>query len=1259
VGKTIGVVAFLGVAAIAAGAAWWALSGGGAGPAGDATSAVTAPESGTPGSDGDTAQPGVGRARPNGPKRAGDPAADASAVAGLVVAVDGKPVAGATVECFAVPEGEPDDQTRIAQRALGAFFGDDREMKEIAREIGGVGAATSGEDAPAQMQRAMRTGQRAFSRVASDPAALNRAMDLGRMFTTGLEDDAPLAAVATATTDASGSFRLDGLAKGSVELRVHAPRFQRKKSRVAVGSLDVRFELAPAGAVAGVVRCEGEPVANAEVRFRTRTVRTGSDGRFTYDGARPPREPVIASAPGCVTRGVWAQVEVGKDPQEVVLDLDPAGRVEGRVTAAGGAPVAGAVVDLAGDASGMMGMFMRGLNADAVFVPPPSATTRDDGTYALDGVPAKSLRLRATAPGFLASAPREARVPPRGVVPNVDFELLRESVVEGRVTDASGAPIADAEVKVDVPGEGMMRMAAQFMGGIFRSGRTDGDGRYRVTGLPAGTRTVTAEADGFLDKKVTVTLPAESSLTQDFALQPGFRVTGRVVAPDGAPVAGASVRVTARGGSRQAAFFGMVADATNATTSADGRFEVKGLQEGPYDVAASAPKYLEGTVSGIDAGADVTVTLGAAATIRGVVVTAKDGTPVAGATILRRGKQARGTGNPILDQFQRDPAVSAGADGTFEISGLAPGQYEVFARAKGYAESPHVKIDVAAGATHEGVSLGLPPGSALAGRVVRKSDGTGVEGALVWVAADSGPFRAPDLAEITGEAPTAPPDSVSAKTAADGSFVLEGLTPGKVTLEVRAAGFASRSVPAAEVPSGANLVEMSEGGAMEGLVFDKSGVPTEGAQVILTQAMMGMGYTRTATTDRAGRYRIERIPPGGYSAMVLDPDSPMGMGGMASVSVRDGETTKKDFGKRAAGAPVEGTVVAEGRGLEGATVMLVGGAAGFLVAETDANGRFRIDHVEAGEYSVMVQTAASMGGGSPAGRVTVGADGKVQSLSLEVSLLAVEGSVTDAETGTPIGFAQVVLLDPAKGSGATLQDMLARQKGQGFTDATGRFRIANVPKGTFSLRVTASTYAEAEVEGVVAGGQAVRVTMSRGIEFAVTVTGPDGKPVAGAMVVPEDAGGREGLAFDITMTKSTGPDGVARLRMQPGRYVFHVRATGYPSASVTAEAAAGSAAVRLEAGGGLEVLVRGAGGAPVAGATVRLLDATGAAIDEAATMANFLGAGSTTDAEGRARRDGLRPGAVTVVVKTPTGKEARAAATIVAGDTTKVEVATE
>src|SRR5512144_1814564 len=60
------------------------------------------------------------------------------------------------------------------------------------------------------------------------------------------------------------------------------------------------------------------------------------------------------------------------------------------------------------------------------------------------------------------------------------------STIEGRVTDQQGAAITGAEVRVTSPSLAVTRQAT-----------TDGAGRYRVVGLPAGVYSLTVSKTGF------------------------------------------------------------------------------------------------------------------------------------------------------------------------------------------------------------------------------------------------------------------------------------------------------------------------------------------------------------------------------------------------------------------------------------------------------------------------------------------------------------------------------------------------------------------------------------------------------------------------------------------------------------------------------------------------------------------------------------------------------------------------------------------
>jgi hypothetical protein len=91
------------------------------------------------------------------------------------------------------------------------------------------------------------------------------------------------------------------------------------------------------------------------------------------------------------------------------------------------------------------------------------------------------------------------------------------STIEGTVTDANGAVIVGAEIKaIGTP------LAAE------RSTKTDSDGFYRLTALPAGTYTLTVSQSGFASRTSKIELTLNRVVTFDVQLQVGT-VSGEVI----------------------------------------------------------------------------------------------------------------------------------------------------------------------------------------------------------------------------------------------------------------------------------------------------------------------------------------------------------------------------------------------------------------------------------------------------------------------------------------------------------------------------------------------------------------------------------------------------------------------------------------------------------------------------------------------------------------------------------------------------------
>jgi protocatechuate 3,4-dioxygenase beta subunit len=1170
------------------------------------------------------------------------------AVAGVVKSADGKPVAGAAVGAYAVPANDDvSDEDRALRELLTRSFGKPTADRLTGR-TGKLRDAVRSRDA-ARMGEVMQDGMEIGMELMADEGGMDAVSALlrsNRDLAVTADADWPLAG--SASTGPDGTFRIEGLAPGRVELRAKAPSFVKSKQRVDAGNVAVSIQLERGAPLAGVVTCDKEPVAGASVAIRGAMTTTGADGRFRFDAAHVPTETIVVSAENCCPQGDTVALSLDGPPKDVAIALEPAGSAAGHVSAIQGGPIAGARVTLGGTAN--LFADMMGMGGTGRFdVPPPPAVTDANGAFEIHGLRVGAVKLRVDADGYLGTSVgvdvKRAQTSP------VEALLLRESVLVGTVRDAQGAPLAGAKVRVEVPSrDAATGMIASMMGGTFRSGVADENGRYEVHGLSEGERKVRVEAAKFLRLEDKVSIPAQAAATRDFTLRPGYKLAGTVAGPDGKAFGGAKVYASGKPPSGGAAamavaFGGARKEDAVAVSGADGKWSADGLPEGPYVVKASADGFLDGEVKDVEPGrTDVALTLGAAAAIKGRVIGVADGRPVAGATVQRRTPDAsgartgrgRGGRNPFA-AFGGGGGQSATTDkdGLFEMKGLEPGEYELTGSMRGFADSEIVKITCDAGQTVDHVEISLPPGVSVTGTVVEKATGAPVAGAIVWAGrADTNPFAGMATSDASGGDPQAPPDSINTTTDAAGRFVLNGLPPGKVSLEVRVVDHAPASASGVEAPSTDVVVTVSGGGSVAGRVTGADGGPVAGSQLLLMRGMMAGGGPRQTKSDSNGDFLVDHVPAGTYQLMLMDPQNPMAPT-MASVNVKDGETTRHDFTKKTGGRQFGGAATKDGKPLANAPIMLMGGSAGLKMTSTDDKGHFSFDGLDPGDYTVMVQSSF-VNGGSTSRKVTVGSDGKVEDVNLQLSSEKVEGDVVDADSGKGIAGAQVVLTEPGAvaGSGA---DLIGAYRGQGITDEHGHFSINDVQAGTFTLKATAAEYPSATIDGVVAGTQDVVVKLRRGVEFPVTVRGPDG-PVANASVVAKDASGNTSLVFDQAMSGFTRTDGVAHLRLTPGRYTLTISASDFLPATADADTSAGSATVQLDVGASIEVSVTD-GTSPVAGARVKLLDASGAEIKPGVNIASLMGGGDRTDANGVFTRKGLPAGPATVVVTDAAGHD--------------------
>lgn len=240
----------------------------------------------------------------------------------------------------------------------------------------------------------------------------------------------------------------------------------------------------------GIRRENGGPVPEVALTLidqrghQVSRVTGGSDGSYRLPAPAPGSYVLIASA--AAHRPVAVTVVVGAVAQTVDLTLPSSGELTGTVRRAGdGKPVAGATVTLTDPRGEVIG----------------AAVTGGDGGFRCGGVASGTHTLVVVADRMHPTAVTLA-IPGSGLLHH-DVDLEPMATLAGAV-EAHGKAVADAEVTV-----------LDASGDRISTARTDRDGRYVVSDLPAGHYTVVAR--GYPSVSSTVTVGA-GRITHDVEL---------------------------------------------------------------------------------------------------------------------------------------------------------------------------------------------------------------------------------------------------------------------------------------------------------------------------------------------------------------------------------------------------------------------------------------------------------------------------------------------------------------------------------------------------------------------------------------------------------------------------------------------------------------------------------------------------------------------------------------------------------------------
>lgn len=482
----------------------------------------------------------------------------------------------------------------------------------------------------------------------------------------------------------------------------------------------------------------------------------------------------------------------------------------------------------------------------------PSASVRADaaGVYRFAGLKPGSYVIRVSHPDHPSRAWRESPVRIlAGHESRRDVVLGDGLLMHGRVTDrGTGAPIANAEIV--------------FWSHPRKNTVTDTEGRFRVRGIDWEVHEqVRVRAPGYVQASFYI---QHHEFGVDFeksiALRRGTPIRGRVVGPDGTPVAGARIGTHRFVGDECLARD--LGSETIGRSGDDGTFDVAVLPSSRevrlhasaagFAWGASEPVPIRGT-TGAD---DVLIRLPAGGSIEGTV-TNDAGNPVPGCAVLVHG-----------DHRVHRRAVTRD-DGRYAVAGVRAGCYLVEIRpppppraAPGLARERMAGVVVDDGRRRE-LDVTLRRGARIAGRIVAAT-GEPLEGVVV---------RATEPA--SGNLLFAETATHATVSDAAGHFELVGLDAIGTSYSLLAGKPGFRPAGMKGVATGRNDVTLTlvPVATLEGRVHDGgSGQPVESFRIAVVRTA-DTGYRgplapqhaggRLTFADGEGRFSIE-LKPGRY-----------------------------------------------------------------------------------------------------------------------------------------------------------------------------------------------------------------------------------------------------------------------------------------------------------------------------------------------------------------------------------------------------------
>ncbi|MFP2959271.1 carboxypeptidase regulatory-like domain-containing protein [Myxococcus sp. 1LA] len=498
---------------------------------------------------------------------------------------------------------------------------------------------------------------------------------------------------------------------------------------------------------------------------------------------------------------------------------------------------------------------------------------------------------------------------------------------------------------------------------LARQATVDARGAFQMEDLPRRRVAVVAVHDGASSSTRYVDLARDGAGDAvELVLDATGVVRGRVEFASGEPVGEAVILAEPAGALVRGRVEGTLRGKHVTVADPGGRFELRGLVQGTYQLRAAAPgtplhqrvAWMGAPVRAETGGSEVVLKMRRGGSLSGQV-RGEDGSVPASFTVTLRG----GSGTSF-----------GGGDGRFQVKDIPAGEYTVFVSGPGFLTKPLPALRVEEDQDTNLGAVSLSRGRRVTGRVVSAA-GAPVQGAVVTVSQ-----QVRGSAVVVGSAAELEHGLQQVSSDAEGRFALEGLAISALQLgaEHPVEGRSAFLRVEEGVQDRAVELKLAAVGQLEGTVR-RGAEPVSGALVVVTSPGAPSGGTSSATgTD--GGFQFESLTPGTYTVLAVVDSGAGQQVERATVTIRPGETARVDLAlpRGEVTLLVRAQPAAQGPSAEAArAILLAQGTAGTPATPSQVqtltlSEPARFASVVPGTYQVCVSAAPTTGTqGSDAG----------------------------------------------------------------------------------------------------------------------------------------------------------------------------------------------------------------------------------------------------------------------------------------------------